>query len=208
MKIYDYKGFPNPARVRAALAEKNATDKVQFVNVDVLTGEHRLPEFVSKNPSASVPCLELDDGTYISECSAITEYIDHTFPGISLTGTTAKERAVIHMMQRRAEQGVLDAVSTYFHHATPGLGALELYQNKEWGSKQHERALAGMRYFNDFLAHQPYAAGENFSVADITLFFGLSFADAAKISIPADCTELVAWRARIAKRASMGGTGS
>jgi glutathione S-transferase len=188
MKIHDYKGFPNPARVRIALAEKNATDKAEFINVDVMKGEHRLPEFVRKNPSASVPCLELDDGTFISECSAITEYIDHAFPGISLTGTTAKERAVIHMMQRRAEQGVLDAVAAYFHLATPGLGALELYQNKEWGMKQHERALVGMQYFNGFLASNPFAAGDSFSVADITLFVGLSFADFAKIEIPNNCT--------------------
>jgi glutathione S-transferase len=208
MKIYDYKGFPNPARVRIALAEKNATDKVEFINVDVMKGEHRLPEFLSKNPNASVPCLELDDGTFISECTAITEYIDLSFPGISLTGTTAKDRAVIHMMQCRAEQGVMDAVAAYFHLATPGLGALELYQNKEWGMKQHERALAGMQYFNGFLANNPFAAGENFSVADITLFVGLSFADFAKVAIPADCTALLAWRERMNKRVSMGGTGS
>ncbi len=207
MKIYDYEGFPNPARVRIALAEKGATEKVQFVRVDVMKGAHRLPAFTSKNPSASVPCLELDDGTFISECTAITEYIDHSFPGISLTGTTPKERAVIHMMQRRAEQGVMDAVGTYFHFATPGLGALEVYQNKEWGMKQHERALAGMRYFDGVLAQQPFAAGENFSVADITLFVGLSFAEFAKIVIPADLAALAAWRARMAKRPSMGGTG-
>lgn len=205
MKIYDFEGFPNPARVRIALAEKGATDKVQFVHVDVMKGEHRLPDFVSKNPSATVPVLELDDGTTISECSAITEYIDHVFEGISLTGKSAKERAVIHMMQRRAEQDVMDAVGAYFHHATPGLGALELYQNKEWGLKQHERALTGMHYFNGVLAHQPFAAGENFSITDITLFVGLSFADFAKVNIPSECTHLLAWRARMAKRSSMGG---
>ena len=112
------------------------------------------------------------------------------------------------MMQRRAEQGVMDAVGAYFHFATPGLGALELYQNKEWGMKQHERAVAGMRYFDGVLADQPFAAGENFSVADITLFVGLSFADFAKVGIPADCTALLAWRTRMAKRPSMGGVGS
>jgi len=107
------------------------------------------------------------------------------------------------MMQRRAEQGVMDAVGTYFHHATPGLGALETYQNKEWGEKQKERALAGMRYFDDVLAKQPYAAGANFSMVDITLFAGLNFADFAKIEFPVDCTHLAAWRARMAERPSM-----
>jgi glutathione S-transferase len=203
MRIYDFEGFPNPARVRIALAEKGATSKVEFVHVDVMKGEHRSPEFTAKNPSAAVPVLELDDGTTISECTAITEYLDHAFEGIALTGRSAKERAVIHMMQRRAEQGVMDAVGTYFHHATAGLGALETYQNKEWGEKQRERALAGMRYFDDVLAKQPYAAGANFSMVDITLFAGLNFADFAKIEFPRECTHLAAWRARMAERPSM-----
>ena len=119
MKIYDFEGFPNPARVRIALAEKGATNDVEFVTVDVPGGAHRKPEFMAKNPSGAVPVLELDDGTTISECTAITEYIDHQYEGISLTGKGSKERAVVHMMQRRAEQGLLDAVGAYFHHATP-----------------------------------------------------------------------------------------
>ena len=205
MKIYDFEGFPNPARVRIALAEKKATEKVQFVHIDVMKGEHREPEFLAKNPGAAVPVLELDDGTTISECTAITEYIDHAFEGIALTGRGAKERAIVHMMQRRAEQGVMDAVGTYFHHATPGLGALETYQNKEWGEKQRERALAGMRYFDTVLARQPFAAGDNFSMVDITLFAGLNFAEFAKIGVPNDCTNLAGWRLRMAERPSMKG---
>ena len=30
LKIYDYKGFPNPARIRIALAEKGLLDQVEF----------------------------------------------------------------------------------------------------------------------------------------------------------------------------------
>lgn len=154
MKIYDVKNFPNPLRVRIALAEKNATNAVTFISVDVMGGEHRQPEFTEKNPSAAVPVLELDDGTCISECPAITEFIDHYFEGPSLTGKSAQERAVISMMQRRAETMVLDAVSLYFHHATDGLGpALATYQNKEWGEKQKEKALNGMVYFNSTLSY-------------------------------------------------------
>lgn len=206
MKIYDFKGFPNPARVRIALAEKGLTDQVEFVSIDVPNGEHKRPEFLAKNPSAAVPVLELEDGTTISECTAITEYLDQTGKGAKLGGETAKERAVVHMMQRRAEAGLLDAVGAYFHHATPGLGPdIEEYQNKEWGEKQRERAVKGMHYFNGVLADQPYIAGANFSMADITAFAGLGFADFAKIEIPADCQNLIAWRQKVAQRPSIAG---
>lgn len=204
MKIYDFEGFPNPARVRIALAEKGVFNETEFVSINVPEGEHRSEKFMSKNPSASVPMLELDCGTCISECTAITEYIDGTYPGISLTGSTPKQKAVVHMMQRRAEQQVLDAVGDYFHHATDGLGPkLEIDQAKDWGERRGKQALKGMRYFDSVLLNSPFVAGEAFSMADITLFAGLGFADFAQIDIPSDLVNLKAWRDKIASRPSI-----
>lgn len=206
MKIYDIEGFPNPARVRIALAEKGATDKVEFVPVDVMGGEHRTDAFRAKNPDAAVPCLELADGTHISRCTAITEYIDGTFDGPSLTGETTRERALVSMMNLRAESGLLNAVGTYFHHATPGLGPdLEIYQNADWGMKQKQVAEGTMAYLDDVLAENEYLAGNKFSMADITAFAGLAFADFAKVEIPANLANLTAWRSKVAARPSIAG---
>lgn len=204
MNVYEYHGFPNPARVRIALHEKGAIDQVNFVQVDVPAGEHRKPEFLKKNPSAAVPVLELDCGTCISECSAITEYLDHAYDGPSLTGKTAKERARIHMMQRRAEQMVMDAVGTYFHQATEGLGKeLEGEQNESWGLRQKAIAENGIAYFNRVLADSQFVAGDEFSIADITLFTGLGFADFAGVEIEPEYKNLIAWRERVASRPSV-----
>ena len=204
MRIYEYAGFPNPARVRIALAEKGLSDQVEFISVDVPKGEHKTPEFLAKNPSGAVPVLELDDGTTISECTAITEFIDAQSGTPDLTGHNPKDRARIHMMQRRAEADLLDAVGAYFHHATPGLGPdIEGYQCADWGNHQRNRAISGMRYLNDLLADQPWLAGQSFSMADITAFAGMAFADFAEIAIPDDLTHLKDWRARVAARPSI-----
>lgn len=204
MKIYDIENFPNPLRVRIALAEKGVSAGIEFVPVDVMNGEHRSPAFLSKNPGASVPVLELEDGTCISECTAITEYIDNQFKGPSLTGEGAKERAVINMMQKRAEANVLDAIGTYFHHATDGLGpSLELYQNSEWGQKQREKALHSLKEFNDLLSENKFLAGDNFSVADITLYAGLVFAGFAQIEIAPELTHLTRWHREMSERPSI-----
>jgi glutathione S-transferase len=206
MKIHDCPGFPNPARIRIALAEKGLTDKVEFIHVDVPAGEHQNPEFRRKNPSAAVPVLELEDGTMISECTAITEYLDNLDGTPTLTGNTPRQRAVTSMMQRRAEAGLLDAVAAYFHHATPGLGPdIEKHQCEPWGKLQRDRAVDGMRYLDKVLADQPYIAGDDFSVADITAFAGLAFADFAKIDVPADCENLKAWHRKVAQRPSIAG---
>jgi glutathione S-transferase len=204
MKVYEFKGFPNPARVRIALAEKGILDQVEFVHVDVPGGEHRQPAYLAKNPSAAVPLLELADGTCIAECTAITEYLDNLDGNPILTGKTARDRAVVHMMQRRAEAGLLDAAVTYFHHATPGLGPnIETYQNKEWGEFQGKRAVEGMRYLDGVLATQPYLSGDAFSMADITAFAGLNTCDFVKIEVPAELVHLKAWRDRVAARPSI-----
>ena len=204
LKIHEFKGFPNPTRVRIALAEKGLIDEVEFVTVDVPTGEHKRAAFLAKNPSGAVPVLELEDGTCIAECTAITEYLDNLDGKPTLTGNGSRERAVIHMMQRRAEAGLLDAAATYFHHATPGLGPhIEAYQNAEWGEKNRERALVTMRYLDGVLSRQPYLAGDKFSIADITAFAGFAYADIAKIEMPAVLRNLKAWRSRIAGRPSV-----
>jgi glutathione S-transferase len=204
LKIYDYKGFPNPARVRIALAEKGLAEKVEFISIDVPAGEHRLPAFTKKNPYATVPVLELEDGTCISECTAIIEYIDNLVGEPVLTGKTARDRALIHMMQRRTEAGLLDAAATYFHHATPGLGPkIEVYQNREWGEKNRERATAGMWYIDQVLAKQPFLAGGQFTMADITAFAGVLFAAIAKIEVPRELGNLISWHERVAGRPSI-----
>lgn len=203
MKIYDVNGFPNPLRVRLALAEKQALDKVEFEPVDVMAGEHRREEFLAKNPAAGVPVLELEDGTCLAESSAIIQYLDESLEGISLTGSSAKERASISMYQRRAEFKVLDAIAGYFHHATEGLGpTLENHQNNAWGEHQKQVALNGLSYFDQLLSGQPYVAGEVFSAADITLYAGLVFAQFAKVELPEPCQNIREWQLRVESRPS------
>ena len=204
MKIHDIPGFPNPLRVRIALAEKNLRSQVQFVLVDLYKGEHKKPEFLAKNYSGTLPVLELDDGTFIGECSAITEYLDALDGAPTLTGRTPREKGVIHMMSKRAELELLDPISVYFHHATPGLGPhVEIYQNPEWGFRQRDKALRGMRYFDGILQSQPFVAGEAFTMADITVIGGLIFAGLLKVPVPEECEALSAWYAMMQERPSV-----
>ncbi|WP_245624519.1 glutathione S-transferase [Belnapia moabensis] len=204
MTIHDWPTGPYPARVRIALAEKNLQSRIRFVSVDLWKGEHKWPEFLAKNYSGTLPVLELADGTFIAECTAITVYLDALDGAPTLTGRTPCEQGLIQMMSKRAELEVLDAVSVYFHHATPGLGPdVELYQNAEWGLRQRDKAQRGMRYFDGILRTQPFVVGDAFSMADITLIGGLIFAGLVDLAVPAECTALQAWYARMQERPSV-----
>src|SRR5580698_10675344 len=111
MKIYDWPIGPYPARVRIAVTENNLQSRVQFEIVNIRKGEHKRAEFLAKNYSGTVPVLELDDGTFIAECTAITEYLDALDGAPTLTGTTPRDKGLIHMMSKRAELELLDAIS-------------------------------------------------------------------------------------------------
>lgn len=204
MTIYDWHTGPYPARVRIALGELGLRPQVRFVSIDLWKGEHKTPAFLTKNYSGTLPVLELDDGALIAECTAITQYLDALDGKPSLTGTTPLQQGLIHMMSKRAEIELLDAVSVYFHHATPGLGPdVELYQNEEWGLRQRDKAVRGMRYFDGVLRRQAFVAGDSFSMADITVIGGLIFAELVGLAVPPECKALLGWYARMQERPSV-----
>ncbi|MDU8544694.1 MULTISPECIES: glutathione S-transferase [Pseudomonas] len=204
MTIHDWFDGPYPARVRIALAEKGLLSRVEFKSVNLWKGEHKQPAFLAINYSGTLPVLELNDGTLIAECTAITQYLDLVTGSPVLTGETAVEKGLIHMMTKRAEIEFLDAVSTYFHHATPGLGPhVELYQNQEWGSRMREKAVRGMRYFDSILKDRPFVVGDAFSMADIAVLGGMIFASLVKLPVPDECEALREWHTRMQERPSV-----
>ena len=203
MKIYEYDGFPNPRRVRIFLAEKGVT--VASEQVDVPAGQHREAPFLSKNPYGTVPALELDDGTCISETVAICRYFEALHPDPPLMGKGPENQAKVEMWQRRVEQSLMDTVVTYFHQGTEGLGALELYQNREWGLENQKRFIGAMRKIDGFLEGKRYIVDDEFSIADITGFVALGFGKFIGIEIPDDCANVARWYEAVASRPAVSG---
>jgi glutathione S-transferase len=80
-----------PRRVRIVLREKRIPH--EEVEVDVLGGAHRGPEFRRLNPFGQIPVLE-DAGLVISESVAILEYLEERFPSPRLLPPDAGPRAV------------------------------------------------------------------------------------------------------------------
>ena len=47
----------------------------EWIHVDILAGETRSEQFLSKSPVGKIPLLEFDDGRYLSESNAILNYL-------------------------------------------------------------------------------------------------------------------------------------
>lgn len=203
--VYDFPRGPYPARVRIALLEKGLHDIPEYKFIDLYKGDHKTLEFKStKNYSKTIPVFEFADGTLLSECVALTQYIDNIDGNPSLTGTSPLETGKIHMMTRRVEFEFLEAISLYFHNSTAGLGpTVETYQNHEWGLHQLERGINGMFFLDKILQKQPYIVGNQFSMADCAAIGGMIFLTFVNVQVPEDCKALKNWYKRLRERPSV-----
>ena len=115
MKLYNSVG-PNPRVVNMFLAEKGVD--IERVKVDLMGGENRREPYTSSvNPSGQTPALELDNGDYVTEITAICEYLDEKFPNPPLIGTTPEERAETRMWTRRMDIKVCEPMANGFRYS-------------------------------------------------------------------------------------------
>ncbi|WP_342628338.1 glutathione S-transferase N-terminal domain-containing protein [Nguyenibacter vanlangensis] len=205
MKLYDYPTAPNPRRVRFFVAEKGLT--IPTVTVDLAKREQFASTFRVLNPSCTVPVLELDDGTAISEVTVICRYLEELHPDPPLMGDTAEQRAVIGMWDRRMEiDGYLAAMEAV-RNSLPGLAGRALVgphgyaQIPELAARGRQRLADFMADLNIRLRDVPYVAGDAFSIVDITAFVTLNFArDRLKLALLEEAAALHAWFARVVGR--------
>src|SRR5260370_20636732 len=71
--VYSMQGSGNCYKVRLALAQLAL--EYDLVEIDILKGETRTPDFLAKNPSGHVPLLEAAPGRYLAESGAILWYL-------------------------------------------------------------------------------------------------------------------------------------
>ena len=62
----------------------------QWVDIDIMKGESRTPQFLAMNPFGQVPTVELDDGRHLAQSNAIIIYLAK---GSALIPTDAYMRA-------------------------------------------------------------------------------------------------------------------
>lgn len=191
MKLFDSHRAPNPRRVRWVMAEKGISG-VEIVQVDIMAGDHRRPDYRDKVGVAHVPALELDDGTTISESVAICRYLEALYPEPNLFGRDPKETAIIEMWTRRCEIYLANPLMLNVRHTHPALAVLEL-QKPDIAEYSREGAERFMKTLDRRLADRAFIAADRVTIADIVGVVGLDFARLVKYRPPEDLTHLNRW---------------
>ena len=206
MKIYDWHVAPNPRRLHIYLAEKGIEVPLEEVSGD---GFRLKPDYVAKYPHAMVPMLELDDGTHIGEAMAIARYFEETHPEPPLMGTDAKDKAIVEMWEKRANEEGMLAASELFRNTHPdfadrGLpGSAEaIPQNEALIRRGKERLARFFKKLDEQLAENTFVAGSRYTIADITALCGVDFAGWTDVHIPPECRNVQRWYDEVAARPS------
>jgi len=202
MKLYDGGRAPNPRRVRVYLAEKGLSVPLEAVDLGTLA--HKSDAFTAINPIQRVPVLALDDGTIIAESIAICRYFEALHPEPPLFGRGALESAQVEMWQRRLELHLLFPISHVFRNSHPAMAQMEIPQVPAWAEANKPRIAEFLAVFDRQLAGNKFAAGERYSVADITGMIAIDFMKPAKLAVPEECTHVRRWHSEVSARPSAG----
>jgi len=206
MKFYDCSTAPSPRRVRIFLAEKGIS--VPTVQVDLRNNEQLTLAFRAINPAATVPSLELDNGTRINDAVGICVYFEAMHPQPPLMGQSAEEKALVTSWQREVERNGFYAVMEAFRNWARGLKGRALpgpYDYEQIPALAERGRLRVGHFFNQMdarLAQSEFVAGPSYSIADITALVTVDFAAGTKLPIPEDCTHLRRWHAQVSARPS------
>jgi len=202
VKFYNSVG-PNPRMVRMFMAEKGF--EVPKVDIDLRGGENRREPYVSGvNPAGQCPALELDDGSVLTEITAICEYVDEKKKDTpSLIGDSAEERAKTRMWTRRIDLNIVEPAANGFRFSQ----GLKLFESRircipEAADGLKATAQDKLKWLDGLMGDKPFIAGNKLTMADILLFAFIDFMGNVGQPLPADCKNIAAWFGRMKARPS------
>jgi glutathione S-transferase len=160
MKLYNVAYSGNSYKVRLLLAQLGIP--CEIVEVDILQGESRMPEFLAINPNGRTPVLD-DDGFILAESNAILAYL---------------ARGTKYLPENRRSFGLVLQwmfFEQYSHAPYIATSRFWLQHKPESPEKaallasRREVGFAALRVMEDHLSRDDFFVGD-YTIADVALF--------------------------------------
>ena len=196
LELYHYDHSTAAQKVRISLAEKELDWESRHLDTSVTTRAHFSPQYLKINPRGVVPTL-VHDGRVVRESQVILEYLEDAFTSQpSLRPEDPFDRAQMRLWTKLVDEGLhvhsrVVGMCIVVRYAKTEAGPEELakYLNEmpERLRKENDRVNISkglespllpraVAYFknvfgdmNETLADSPWLAGDQFSLADISL---------------------------------------
>ena len=161
--LYSMRRSGNSYKVRLALSQLGIP--YRLVEIDILKGESRTPEFLAKNPNGQVPLLEVARGHYLAESNAI---LWHLVSGSRLRPTDRIDRARALQWMFFEQHSIEPNIGAAYFWLTLVKGGRDLQQHalEDW-MEEGNRSLGVME--NHLKRHRFFVA-DKYTVADLALY--------------------------------------
>lgn len=188
--LYSMQRSGNCYKVRLALAQLGIP--YRLVEVDILKGETRTPEFLRMNPDGHVPLLEVAPGRYLPESNAILWYIAAQTP---LVPEDRIDRAEALQWMFFEQHSLEPNIGAAYFWLTLVKGGRELQQHaiEDW----MERGYQALSVMEKHLERRRFFAAERYTIADIALYAYTHIADQCGYDLSA-FPAVRAWLSRVA----------
>ena len=189
LRLYDNHFSGNGYKLRLLLAHLGLA--YERIEVDILKGETRTPEFLARNPNGRIPVLELEDGTCIAESNAILFYLAE---GSSFLSSDRLTRALIlqwMFFEQYSHEPFIAVARHWIQHVE-----MTAAQRAELPARQ-EGGRGALAVMENHLRVSYWFAGGRMSVADIALYAYTHVAREAEIDL-ADYPAVEGWLSRVA----------
>ena len=161
--LYSMQRSGNSYKARLALEMLRAP--YRLVEVDILRGESRTPDFLKKNPSGQVPLLEVAQGRFLAESNAILWYVAGGTPLAPDDRIDRAEALQWMFFEQHALEPNIGAA--YFWLAlVKGGRELQRHAFEDW----MEEGYRALRVMENHLQLHDYFAANRYTIADIALY--------------------------------------
>ena len=169
LKLYQFFSSGNCYKIRLLLIQLEIP--FESVELNILKGETRTPEFLSKNPNGRIPVLETQSGQFIAESNAILFYLSE---GTNFLPKDNFERAKVlqWLFFEQYSHEPFIATSRFWISI---LGKAEEYRDAL--NQKREPGYAALDVMEKHLTNHTFFVGERYTIADIGLFAYTHVAD-------------------------------
>ena len=170
LKLHIISGAPRGWRVLMGLAFKGLGLEIQLLSFSAK--DHHKPEFLSLNPRATIPVLEMETGV-LRDSIAILAWLDRAYPEKPLFGATPAQAAEIWQITMECCDYLREGTNQLLSPVFSGDGTVPREGSEERKKLQAAADLvhAECRYLESILADgRLYLGGQGPSAADAVAF--------------------------------------
>jgi glutathione S-transferase len=189
LRLFDFLASGNGYKCRLLLHHLQLA--FERIEVDILQGRTKTPEFAQKNPEQRIPVLELDDGTALPESNAILWYLAEGTPWLPETRLGRAEVLRWLFWEQYSHEPNIATVRHWVAHLPPDPERDRLLP------KKREAGVRALHLLEGRLAGRAWLVGERPSIADLALYAYTHVAHEGGFDLGA-FPAVQAWLARIA----------